>query len=76
VDPGSLRETAHRIEVCAGTKVTIAVSDRTGSPTNISGGTLSCDSVGCSGVVNVTEKYTSSSSDGQDVDRMTILPSK
>ena len=76
MDPGSLSETAHRITVCAGTEVTIAVSDSTGIPTNTAGGTLSCDSAGCSGVVNVKERYTSSSSDNQDVDRMTLLPTK
>ncbi|MBW1843441.1 MAG: hypothetical protein JRE38_11450 [Deltaproteobacteria bacterium] len=74
VDPGSLKETAHRIPVCAGTEVNIAVSDETGTPTNTSDGALSCDSAGCSGVVNVTEKYKSVSSDGKDTDRMTLLP--
>jgi hypothetical protein len=38
-----------------------------------SGGNLSCDSAGCSGMVNATEKYTSVSSDGKDTDRMTLL---
>jgi len=74
VDPGSLRETAHRIPVCAGTVVNVVVSDSTGTPTNSAGGSLSCDSAGCSGTVNVTEKYKSVSSDGKDTDRMTLLP--
>ena len=74
VDPGSLGSTAHRIPVCAGTPVTIMVSDRTGIPTNTAGGSLSCDSAGCSGVVDDTEKYKSVSSDGKDTDRMTLLP--
>ena len=74
VDPSSLDIRATRIPVCAGTQVTISVTDSTGSPTNTAGGSLSCDSAGCSGVVNVTEKYKSVSSDGQDVDRMTLLP--
>ena len=74
VDPGSLKETAHRIPVCEGTEVNIAVTDDTGTPTNTSDGALSCNSAGCSGVVNVTEKYKSVSSDGKDTDRMTLLP--
>jgi hypothetical protein len=74
VDPGSLKETAHRIPVCAGTEVSIAVSDETGTPTNSADGSLTCDSAGCSGVVNATEKYKSVSSDGKDTDRMTLLP--
>jgi hypothetical protein len=73
VDPGSLKDSAHRIPVCAGTEVTIVVTDTTGTPINTSGGNLSCDSAGCSGVVNATEKYTSVSSDGKDTDRMTLL---
>ena len=74
VDPGSLGDTAHRIPVCAGTEVTAVVTDSTGTPTNTAGGSLTCDSAGCSGVVNVTEKYKSVSSDGKDTDRMTLLP--
>ena len=74
VDPGSLKDTAHRIPVCAGTVVNAVVTDLTGTPTNSAGGSLTCDSAGCSGVVNVTEKYKSVSSDGKDTDRMTLLP--
>jgi hypothetical protein len=74
VDPGSLKQTAHRIPVCAGTAVNIAVTDETGTPINTADGGLSCDSAGCSGMVNVTEKYKSVSSDGKDTDRMTLLP--
>jgi hypothetical protein len=74
VDPNSLGETAHRIPVCAGTEVNITVTDDTGTPTNTAGGSLSCNSAGCSGTVNVTEKYKSVSSDGKDTDRMTLLP--
>jgi hypothetical protein len=73
VDPGSLRETAHRIPVCAGSEVSVVVTDSTGTPINTSGGSLSCDSAGCSGVVSATEKYKSVSSDGKDTDRMTFL---
>ena len=74
VDRDWLRETAHRIPVCAGTEVNIVVTDMTGTPTNTTDGSLTCDSAGCSGVVNVTEKYKSVSSDGKDTDRMTLLP--
>jgi hypothetical protein len=74
VDPGSLKETAHRIPVCEGTVVNVVVSDSTGTPTNSAGGSLTCDSAGCSGAVDVTEKYKSVSSDGKDTDRMTLLP--
>ena len=74
VDPDSLGDTAHRIPVCEGTEVNILVSDETGTPTNSADGSLTCDSAGCSGVVNVTEKYKSVSSDGKDTDRMTLLP--
>jgi hypothetical protein len=74
VDPGSLRYTAHRIPVCEGTEVNIVVTDMTGTPTNSAVGSLTCDSAGCSGVINVMEKYNSVSSDGKDTDRMTILP--
>jgi len=42
VDPGSLKDSAHRIPVCAGTEVTIVVTDTTGTPINTSGGNLSC----------------------------------
>ncbi len=74
VDPDSLGETAHRIPVCAGTEVNIAVTDETGTPTNTADGSLSCNAAGCSGLVSVTEKYKSVSSDGKDTDRMTLLP--
>ncbi len=75
VDPGSLGETAHRIPVCAGTEVTIVVTDSSGnSPVITADGSLSCDSMGCTGVVNVTEKYKAVSTDGKDTDRMTLLP--
>jgi hypothetical protein len=74
VDPDSLGNTAHRIPVCEGTEVNIAVTDETGTPTNTADGSLSCNSAGCSGVVDVTEKYKSVSSDGKDTDRMTLLP--
>ena len=74
IDPASLGDTAHRIPVCEGTRVTSAVADATGSPTNTAGGSLECDAGGCSGVVNVTEKYQSISADGRDKDSITLLP--
>jgi len=74
VDPGSLGDTAHRIPVCTGTEVSVVVTDLTGTPTVSAGGSLSCNSVGCTGVVNVTEKFIVNSADGKDTDRMTLLP--
>ena len=74
VDPDSLESTADRIPVCAGTFVTVVVTDVTGTPTITAGGSLLCDSAGCTGVVNVTEKYKAVSFDGKDTDRMTLFP--
>ena len=74
VDPSRLRITAHRIPVCQGQPVTVVVADTTGTPTVTAGGSLSCNSAGCTGVVNVTEKFKVVSSDGKDTDRMTLLP--
>jgi hypothetical protein len=76
IDPGSLGETAHRIPVCAGSRVDIAVSDSTGTPTltaNSSG--ISCIESAC--VVEAIaekQKYIARSSDGKDTDRITLLP--
>jgi len=74
IDPGSLRDTAHRIDVCSGTRVTSTVTDATGSPTNTAGGGLLCTTGGCSGVVDVKEKYQSISQDGRDRDSITFIP--
>jgi len=75
VEPSSLGETAHRIPVCTGTQVSIVVTDSSGNmPVITADGSLSCNSMGCTGVVNVTEKYTAVSTDGKDTDRMTLLP--
>jgi hypothetical protein len=74
IDPGSLRDTAHRIEVCAGTQVTSTVTDATGSPTNTAAGGLLCTPGACSGVVDVTEKYRSISQDGKDKDSIAFIP--
>jgi hypothetical protein len=74
IDPGSLGDTAHRIPVCAGSQVSIEVTDSTGTPTNTARGNLTCNSSGCFGMVNVTEKYKSVSSDGKDKDQITLLP--
>ncbi len=46
--PVSLSDTAHRIEVCAGTPVSSTVTDTSGTPTNAAGGSLACNSAGCS----------------------------
>jgi hypothetical protein len=74
VDPGSLDSRAHRIEVCAGTWVSAVVVDSTGTPSITAFGNLACDSAGCSGVVDVTEKYQSISQDGRDRDSITLIP--
>ena len=75
VDPTSLGPTANRIPLCAGTEVSIVVSDTTGVPVTTAGGSLSGNgSTLLSGFVNATEKYRSVSADGTDVDRMTLLP--
>ncbi len=74
IDPGSLRDSAHRIEVCAGTRITTTILDTTGIPTNTAAGGLSCTPDGCSGVVEVTEKYQSVSSDGRDKDSISFIP--
>ena len=74
VEPSQLGSTAHRIPVCAGSEVNVVVTDATGTPTVSAGGGLSCNSAGCTGVVNVTEKFKVNSADGKDTDRMTLLP--
>jgi hypothetical protein len=74
VNPSRLGITAHLIPVCQGERVTVEVTDITGTPTVTSGGSLSCNSTGCTGVVNVTEKFKVVSSDGKDTDIMVLLP--
>jgi hypothetical protein len=74
IDPGSLSQSAHRIQVCAGTRVTSRVTDTTGSPTNTAGGSLLCTAGACWGEINVTEKYQSISADGRDKDSITFIP--
>ena len=76
MDPSSLKDTAHRIPVCAGTLVTIAVSDSSvGGTTVITGsGSLKCSGLFCTVTPFVTEKFKVVSGDGKDTDRMTLLP--
>jgi hypothetical protein len=74
IDPDSLSDTAHRIEVCAGTRVTSSITDTSGSATNTAGGSLACTPGACSGNINVTEKYRSFSEDGRDKDSITFIP--
>jgi hypothetical protein len=74
VDPGSLDSRAHRIEVCAGTRVNAVVSDTTGTPTNTAVRNLACDATGCSGIVDVSEKYQTISQDGRDRDSISFIP--
>jgi hypothetical protein len=76
IDPNSLGDTAHRIPVCSGPRVDVAVTDTTGSPAltpNSSG--ISCAGDTCVVMtINATEKYIARSSDGKDTDRVTLLP--
>ena len=79
IDPGAVCPAngackASRIPVCAGTRVSIAVTGSADNA-NIGKGDISCNAAGCSDEsVDVTEKYKSVSADGKDTDRMTILP--
>jgi len=74
VNPSAVRPDAHRIPVCRGTWVDAMVTDMTGTPSNTPTGSLSCDTAGCSGIVNADETYKSISQDGQDRDRITLIP--
>ena len=74
VEPYQLGTTAHRIPVCAGSEVNVVVTDTTGTPTVSASGGLSCNSAGCAGMVNESEKFKAISADGKDTDRMTLLP--
>jgi hypothetical protein len=74
INPTVLRPTANRIPVCAGTIVTAVVMDIVGASTNTARGSLACDSVGCRGVVNVKEQYTSIAPSSGDKDSITFLP--
>jgi hypothetical protein len=70
----TLNHRSHRIRVCAGTKVTTAVSDQLGIPTNTASGSLACNANGCQGFVNVKESYTSVSTGSIDTDVLTFVP--
>jgi hypothetical protein len=76
VDPTSLGTTAHRIPICAGTPVSIAVSDSTGAPKNqAQTAGIVCNPAGCTvASLLAKDKYISRSRDGKDTDRMTLLP--
>ena len=69
----ALPQLAPAVAACLAIAVA-AVTDATGTPTNSSDGSLSCDATGCSGVVNAVEKYKSVSRDGKDTDRTALLP--
>jgi predicted outer membrane repeat protein len=75
IDPASLRDTAHRIPVCFGTRVVITVTDTTGTPAlsaNSSG--ITCAGSECTAeTIRATQKYIARASDGTDTDRMTLL---
>jgi len=76
IDPDSVKDTDHRIEVCAGTMVTSRVLDFTnsGGATITARGSLTCGQYKCSGIVTSTEKYESISGDGRDKDSITFIP--
>jgi hypothetical protein len=76
VDPGSLGYTAHRIPVCAGTRVDVVVIDSTGAPTVTENSTgISCTRETCVvTTIGAKEKYIARSADGRDTDRITIVP--
>ncbi|MBW2543370.1 MAG: hypothetical protein JRF15_14890 [Deltaproteobacteria bacterium] len=75
VDPSALSNSAHRIQVCAGTRVTSFVRDASGiRPTNTALGNLRCTPGACWGIVDVVEKYRSVSTDGQDTDSIAFVP--
>ena len=76
VNPSRLGITAHLIPVCQGELITVEVVDITGTPTVTAGGSLSCNSTGCTGVVNVTETFKVVSYDGKDTDRIILLPKR
>ena len=65
---------SHTIRVCVGTKVTTVVNDLMGTPTNTASGSLNCNVIGCTGVINVKESYTSSSTGSIDTDVITFIP--
>jgi hypothetical protein len=76
VSPASLGETAHRIRVCAGTRVEVTVTDSTGSPTiTAASGEIICGGGACIvETIDEKAKYVARSSDGKDTDRITLLP--
>ncbi len=76
VDPTSLSYTADRIPVCAGTSVSIQVTDATGAPMNTaSSGGISCKASGCKVTgIHAKQEYQSRSADGSDADTIVLLP--
>ena len=74
-------DTAHRIKICAGTAVEIAITCSAGG---CPGGALPtitkqvngdfCDGTGCSLTLNDKFKYVVKSVDGKDTDAVTLLP--
>jgi len=77
VDPGSLGDTAHRIEVCTGTQIDARVinSDVLHIPRISGSDGLECSPyTGCSGVIDVNETYKVISADGRDRDSITFIP--
>jgi hypothetical protein len=64
-------DTAQRIEACAGTDVSVLISDTTGTP-DVSG---ACTGATCTvGMGTATEKYKAVSADGKDTDSVTLIP--
>ena len=76
IDPSSIGYTADRIPVCAGTSVKISVTDATGTPTNTAATPgISCTASGCNAnAIAEKQEYVSRSADGNDTDRMTLVP--
>ncbi len=67
---------SHSIQVCEGSKVTTVVTDNmSGNVINtVVSGDLNCDATGCSGIIDVRSKYTTSSDATADTDSITLVP--
>jgi hypothetical protein len=75
VDPTNIKGKGTRISLCAGTSVSVLVSDTSGTPTNTALTTgIACDSSGCQvGSLQGRQKFLSESNDGTDKLRITLL---
>jgi hypothetical protein len=77
VDPTNIKGKGTRISLCAGTSVSVVISDTSGTPTNTALTTgIACDSSGCQvGSLQGRQKFQSVSNDGTDKLRMTLIAS-